>query len=95
MGTETLKQKTLKAWIKALRSGKYKQTYSVLSDSKARYCCLGVLCEVAGLNYEEDRDGNKIYDFGITGIKCLHSAIDIPYPHPLEKTIGERTKCIN
>ena len=33
-------------WLKALRSGKYKQGKSILfSDNK--YCCLGVLCELA------------------------------------------------
>lgn len=34
-------------WIEALRSGKYKQGRSRLKHS-GRYCCLGVLCEVAG-----------------------------------------------
>lgn len=43
--------KKLKAkWVKALRSGKYKQCTSELYDSEAReYCCLGVLCVVAKL----------------------------------------------
>lgn len=36
----------MKKWIAALRSGEYKQTDSVLSR-KGRYCCLGVLCELA------------------------------------------------
>ena len=31
-----------KLWIKALRSGKFKQTTGVLCD-KTGYCCLGVL----------------------------------------------------
>lgn len=35
-------------WVKALRSGKYKQTQSKLFDGKG-YCCLGVLCKVAGV----------------------------------------------
>lgn len=44
--------KKLKAkWVKALRSGEYKQAYSRLKRINARkqasYCCLGVLCEVA------------------------------------------------
>lgn len=33
-------------WVKALRSGKYKQTDSALQDRNG-YCCLGVLCEIA------------------------------------------------
>ena len=32
-------------WIKALRSGKYKQTTGTLQDDQG-YCCLGVACKV-------------------------------------------------
>lgn len=38
-----------KLWIKALRSGKFKQEQSalrVVNDEEVGYCCLGVLCEV-------------------------------------------------
>ena len=35
-------------WIKALRSGEYKQGYQMLKF-RGRYCCLGVLNEVCGL----------------------------------------------
>jgi len=35
-------------WVEALRSGKYEQGRgALLNDGK--YCCLGVLCEVVGL----------------------------------------------
>lgn len=40
-------------WIKALRSGKYEQTDSMLispaihSEEADRFCCLGVLCDLA------------------------------------------------
>jgi len=38
--------KTIKAkWIKALRSGRYRQTMDYLENEGA-YCCLGVLCKV-------------------------------------------------
>lgn len=37
--------KDLKKWIKALRSGKYKQTTKTLQDDNG-YCCLGVACKV-------------------------------------------------
>jgi hypothetical protein len=46
---DTLKRK----WIKALRSGKYKQgmgqlrsLYSLTNSVRRYYCCLGVLCDV-------------------------------------------------
>lgn len=36
-----------KAWIKALKSGKYKQRKAHLSnDNHTAHCCLGVACEV-------------------------------------------------
>lgn len=35
-------------WIKALRSGKYKQGMGFLRDSQDGYCCLGILCDLAG-----------------------------------------------
>jgi hypothetical protein len=35
-----------KLWIKALRSGKYKQTDCILRRGDA-FCCLGVLCDLA------------------------------------------------
>lgn len=37
----------MQKWVKALRSGKYKQTKSELKDNNG-YCCLGVLCEISG-----------------------------------------------
>ena len=36
-------------WLEALRSGKYEQGTSYLRDGES-YCCLGVLCEISGLN---------------------------------------------
>ena len=40
----------IKRWVKALRSGKYKQGLGALkatdSEGKPRYCCLGVLCDL-------------------------------------------------
>jgi hypothetical protein len=35
----------LKKWVKALRSGKYNQTQSVLHDNDG-FCCLGVACDI-------------------------------------------------
>lgn len=48
-----------KEWLEALRSGKYKQGESRLRTKEGGYCCLGVLCDVAGLKWEysEDWDG--------------------------------------
>lgn len=43
--------KSLKAWIKALRSGRYKQASGALHNRGAKgntYCCLGVYARVMG-----------------------------------------------
>lgn len=36
-----------KKWIRALRSGKYKQGKDRLATVRKTYCCLGVACELA------------------------------------------------
>lgn len=37
-----------RAWVRALRSGKYGQIAGALQGEGDRYCCLGVGCKVAG-----------------------------------------------
>lgn len=49
----TLPKKFKTDWIKALRSGNYKQGSGALASeheytTKTSYCCLGVACDVAG-----------------------------------------------
>jgi len=46
----TEKQKIRRQWVRALRSGKYKQGRRYLRkeiSGEDRFCCLGVLCELA------------------------------------------------
>jgi hypothetical protein len=49
----------MKKWIKALRSGKFKQGRGTLkqynSKRQAQHCCLGVLCDL----YNQDMKKNK------------------------------------
>lgn len=40
-----MNKKVKKQWLKALRSGEYKQTTNYLKNSDA-YCCLGILCDI-------------------------------------------------
>ena len=49
-----------KAWVEALRSGKFRQTRQQLKSRNGAYCCLGVLCEVAGLP-SIYKDGEYVY----------------------------------
>lgn len=49
--------KTIKRmWLKALRSGKYKQIQQQLGNNQG-HCCLGVLCEVMKLPKSESPNG--------------------------------------
>jgi hypothetical protein len=57
------KDKAMKL-VKALRSGEYKQGTSVLVDSRDRFCCLGVACNISDstLQWEENKSGDWAID---------------------------------
>lgn len=38
-------------WLEALKSGKYRKARKRLRNKKGGMCCLGVLCDVAGLDW--------------------------------------------
>lgn len=44
-----------KLWTEALRSGRYRQTRHRLKARNGAMCCLGVLCELAGEEWEWHR----------------------------------------
>ena len=61
-------------WVKALRSGEYRQCQRQLRESTADgygYCCLGVFCELNG--YTIDDTGLLALNgtFGYTDLKAL------------------------
>jgi len=37
-------------WVEALRSGKYQQAQGQLREGVNSFCCLGVACEISGLD---------------------------------------------
>ena len=45
-----------KLWVEALRSGKYKQTKEALKRKTGGMCCLGVLCDLAGVQWRDKAD---------------------------------------
>lgn len=54
-----------KKWIEALRSGKYKQGRAALKEVRgktAKYCCLGVLCDLAARDGLIRRASKPLYD---------------------------------
>lgn len=53
-------------WLQALRSGNYEQGTAYLanySQGKTKFCCLGVLCEVAGVQRIKNED-KKVFEYG-------------------------------
>ena len=46
----------LNKWVEALRSGKYKQGQHNLRNADNTYCCLGVLCDIEGANWQIDNE---------------------------------------
>lgn len=49
-------------WIKALRSGEYKQGRNRLKR-RDRFCCAGVLCDLAAMNDEQGLTFAQIADY--------------------------------
>jgi len=63
MTTITEIKKNRKAWVKALRSGKYKQTKSALVNGRGdAYCCLGVAaCALFGVTHQNAQRRGRQY----------------------------------
>lgn len=59
-----MKKRLKNQWIKALRSGEYKQGRQRLRSSKEEFCCLGVLCDI-GLDTDWVLDAAR-GDWGIS-----------------------------
>jgi len=49
-------------WLKALRSGEYKQTTSALRDDRG-YCCMGVLCDVHAKEFNRKWNKDEGYSY--------------------------------
>lgn len=68
MINEKLKPKVKALWLEALRSGVYEQTNMYLSRN-GKYCCLGVLCELAVAGDVATRIGdNTVTYVGIASV---------------------------
>ena len=64
-----MKKTVATKWIKALRSGKYKQGRRLLRTTDDKFCCLGVLCDVMKIPCWEypkinADDQSLVYHFG-------------------------------
>jgi hypothetical protein len=60
-----MKKRYKTMWLKALRSGKYKQGKGALVRHGQRggkkYCCLGVLAEIVDPSFDTTTDGNHAF----------------------------------
>lgn len=78
--------KIKKQWIKALRSGDYKQGKEQLRNDENQFCCLGVLCNLhakANPQFAKEQILPSQYD-GETGVLPLSvikwAQVDFPNP---------------
>lgn len=80
------RQELIEKWLEALESGKYKQGVNrlVKNDEKYghRFCCLGVACDVAGLDIQDlvDTDQSELPPrmtkrLGISGLGMFETNI--------------------
>lgn len=80
------KKELIEKWIEALRSGEYKQTVGKLVRNN-KYCCLGVLCEIAkeqfNLKYLFDDNDEKII-----GFETSREVYESSPPLSLQKFLG-------
>lgn len=54
MATKEEQEENVRKWIAALRSGKYDQGLGGLRSDGDKFCCLGVLIEVLGMEWTEE-----------------------------------------
>lgn len=66
-----MKKDIKERWVTALRSGRYEQGKGALRDYQGKFCCLGVLCDLAAqeriVDVEDEVDGVVPYG-GRTGV---------------------------
>ena len=58
-----MKTAIAKRWVKALKSGKYKQGKQYLRKGD-KYCCLGVLCDLYLIDNDKKWEPEPLYDRG-------------------------------
>lgn len=92
-------KKVKKNWIKALRSGEYKQTEGFLcsvNNGIESFCCLGVLCDLEGDGYWEITQNKDLfeeavffgYDYRYDYRTKNHNSYDEFPPNSLMKKVG-------
>lgn len=100
-GTSLMNPRIKKIWVSALRSGELEQVRGKLRKAGNKYCCLGVLCELAvreGVIPPAQWDYNAWSYCGSreylpyevrywAGINAMNPQVFIPDPDDPEKTL--------
>lgn len=73
-------KKAAKLWVKALRSGRYKQCRKTLATEDGRNCCLAVLCRVMR--------AKKVKVFGDTQFQWGDDTSNGALPNALREELG-------
>ena len=87
-------------WVKALRSGEYKQDTEhnclrvTLDEGEYKYCCLGVLADIQGADL--DKYGSRSW-FSAENIECRNYTNDQQHKYSggLDQVTMERCALIN
>lgn len=84
-----MKKRAKSAWVKALRSGEYKQTSGMLCDAKTgEMCCLGVLIDVT-------QDGDWRLEHGRYEYECSAGAPDDNVRHDVGLNASNVVSLVN
>lgn len=77
-------------WVKRLRSGEYEQGKTYLRNKNNKYCCLGILCEMA---VEEGAAESNLTNYGDR--ECYEYAphITASLPEGVQKWCGIDSDC--
>lgn len=81
------KKEARKLWVRALRSGKYKQARESLRNGDG-YCCLGVACDLY-MKHVSHRDAWKSPTLGYSWYKAF--GVDSVLPANVRKWLGLET----
>lgn len=82
---EAVNKEVIKEWVRALRSGEYKQATDALKTENG-YCCLGVLCDIQGCEWESAANDFQV-DVDYFKVKGEKHNIEV-LPESVSRAVG-------
>lgn len=86
-----MNKKVKELWVKALRSGDYKQGTGTLRDQNNNFCCLGVLCNI---HAQENPRSKLIKQSGMDGKAHTYGVETAIPPEAVQRWAGIYEKTI-